>query len=35
MAPDLAAVVDFYDTRFNLGLTGREKHDLIAFLRTL
>jgi hypothetical protein len=34
-APDLAAVVDFYDTRFAIGLTEDEKRDLVAFLRTL
>ena len=34
-AADLAAVVDFYDTRFELGLTADEKRDLVAFLRTL
>lgn len=34
-ATDLAAVVDFYDTRFAVGLTDAEKRDLIAFLRTL
>src|SRR3954471_17571229 len=34
-AKDLDAVIDFYDTRFNIGLTHREKADLIAFLRTL
>ncbi len=34
-APDLAAVVDFYDTRFAIGLTAREREDLVAFLRTL
>src|SRR5262249_47609758 len=34
-APDLDAVVDFYDTRFNIGLTDDEKRDLVAFLRTL
>jgi hypothetical protein len=25
----------FYETRFNVGLTAREKADLIAFLRAL
>jgi len=35
MAQDLAAVVDFYDTRFNIGFTAAEKRDLAAFLRTL
>jgi hypothetical protein len=27
--------VDFYDTRFNIGLTAKEKADLAAFLRAL
>jgi len=35
MAGDLAAVVDFYDTRFAIGFTPDEKADLIAFLRAL
>ena len=34
-AKDLDAVVDFYDTRFNLKLSYREKSDLVAFLRSL
>ncbi len=34
-APDLAAVVDFYDTRFDIHLTAGEKSDLVAFLRAL
>jgi cytochrome c peroxidase len=34
-ADTLADVVDFYDTRFNIGLTAGEKSDLIAFLRAL
>ena len=34
-ARDLSAVVDFYDTRFGIGLTNDEKADLVAFLRTL
>ncbi len=34
-APDLAAVVEFYDARFGLQLTPGEKADLVAFLRTL
>ena len=34
-APDLAAVVDFYDDRFGIGFTAQEKADLVAFLRTL
>ncbi len=28
-------VVDFYDTRFALGLTSQEKRDLAAFLKSL
>lgn len=32
---DLAAVVDFYDTRFEMHMTSGEKSDLVAFLRTL
>ena len=35
MASDLAAVVDFYDSRFGIGFTSSEKADLIAFLRAL
>jgi hypothetical protein len=34
-AADLAAVVDFYDTRFDIHLTAEEKSDLVAFLRAL
>ena len=34
-AASLAEVVAFYDTRFNMGLTEREKADLVAFLRAL
>jgi cytochrome c peroxidase len=34
-AADLGAVVDFYDRRFSIGLTGRERADLIAFLKAL
>jgi hypothetical protein len=34
-AADLDAVVDFYDTRFNIGFTKQEKSDLVAFLRSL
>jgi hypothetical protein len=34
-AADLAAVVTFYDTRFHIGFTAREKSDLVAFLRSL
>jgi len=35
MAGDLQAVVDFYDTRFEIGFTPQEKADLVAFLRSL
>jgi hypothetical protein len=31
----LRDVVDSYDARFNLGLTDQEKHDLIAYLKSL
>ncbi|HEU5402829.1 MAG TPA: hypothetical protein VFU86_15830 [Terriglobales bacterium] len=34
-AATLRDAVDFYDTRFNLGLTEQEKQDLVAFLQTL
>jgi cytochrome c peroxidase len=34
-AADLDAVVDFYDTRFDIGFTKQEKSDLVAFLRSL
>jgi hypothetical protein len=34
-AKDLTAVVDFYNTRFNIKLTYREKSDLVAFLGSL
>jgi len=34
-ASTLEAVVDFYETRFAIGLTAREKADLAAFLRAL
>ena len=34
-APDIAAVVDFYDQRFGIGFTDQEKQDLVAFLRAL
>lgn len=34
-AATLADAVEFYNTRFNIGLTDREKADLIAFLRSL
>ncbi len=35
MAADLRQAVDFYDERFNLGLSEQEKQDLVAFLQTL
>ena len=31
----LEDAVDFYDTRFNIGFTPRERADLIAFLNAL
>jgi cytochrome c peroxidase len=34
-AKDLWAVVNFYDERFHIGFTRREKSDLVAFLRSL
>jgi cytochrome c peroxidase len=34
-ATTLEDVVDFYDTRFNIGFTAQEKADLVAFLRAL
>jgi len=34
-AADLGAVIDFYNERFGAGIAGREKGDLIAFLRAL
>ena len=34
-AATLSDVVEFYETRFQIGLTPREKADLIAFLRAL
>ncbi len=34
-AASLGAVVDFYNTRFGIGLTAAEKADLVAFLNTL
>jgi cytochrome c peroxidase len=34
-AASLGDVVDFYDTRFSIGLTVQEKADLVAFLRAL
>ena len=34
-APDLGAVVDFYNRRFGVGFTPQEEDDLVAFLRAL
>lgn len=34
-APDLRAVVDFYDRRFNIGLSEQERTDLVNFLSVL
>jgi hypothetical protein len=34
-AKDLDAVIDFYEDRFQIGLTKQEKADLVAFLRSL
>jgi cytochrome c peroxidase len=34
-AATLEDVIDFYDTRFDIGLTAQEKADLAAFLRVL
>jgi hypothetical protein len=34
-AASLADVVNFYDTRFNVGLSAQEKRDLVAFLNAL
>jgi cytochrome c peroxidase len=34
-AASLTEVVDFYNQRFQMGLTAQEKADLVAFLRTL
>jgi hypothetical protein len=34
-AASLRDVVDFYDQRFSIGLTAREKADLVAFLQAL
>jgi len=35
MAATLNDVIDFYDTRFNVGFTAQEKRDLVAFLDAL
>ena len=34
-AKDLATVVDFYNQRFNIGLTRRQQSDLVTFLEAL
>lgn len=34
-AASLGDVIDFYNTRFNIGFTAQEKQDLIAFLNAL
>jgi cytochrome c peroxidase len=34
-AASLGEVVDFYNSRFGIGLTSQEHADLVAFLRTL
>jgi len=34
-AATLDDVVNFYDTRFTIGLSSRDKRDLVAFLRSL
>ncbi|HET7767055.1 MAG TPA: cytochrome C [Burkholderiales bacterium] len=34
-AADLGAVIDFYNERFGTGITGQDRQDLIAFLRSL
>jgi cytochrome c peroxidase len=34
-AATLADVVEFYNSRFNIGLNAQEKADLVAFLRAL
>jgi hypothetical protein len=31
----LAGVVDFYDKRFKIGFTSKERQDLVNFLKTL
>jgi cytochrome c peroxidase len=35
LAPDLNKVIEFYDTRFSIGFTDKEKADLVAFLSAL
>jgi len=34
-AATLLDTLDFYDTRFSLNLSQRDKNDLVAFLKTL
>jgi cytochrome c peroxidase len=34
-AATLAEVVEFYNRRFNLGLSAQEKSDLVAFMKAL
>jgi cytochrome c peroxidase len=34
-AADLDQVVDFYNSRFRIGLSAQERADLVAFLRSL
>jgi cytochrome c peroxidase len=34
-AASLEQVVDFYNLRFQMGLTAQEKSDLVAFLKSL
>jgi cytochrome c peroxidase len=34
-APTLESVIDFYETRFNMGLSTQERSDLLAFLNAL
>ena len=34
-ATDLIELVEFYDGRFKIGLTNKEKQDLVNFLRIL
>jgi len=35
IAQDLDALVDFYDSRFNMGLSSDDKRDLVSFLKAL
>jgi cytochrome c peroxidase len=34
-AATLAEVVEFYNRRFNIGLSAQEKSDLVAFMKAL